>query len=124
MESELDKLLESEGGETPELSTRLMENMIADAAMISAAHANDRPLAIDTARSSWWKRALEPFGGIPALAAAACCAIFGGFIGYSGTDSLQSIPGVEAVIASFEDDPLDDLSIGSLSNFDNFLAEG
>lgn len=124
MGNELDTLLEAEGRKTPELSTRLIENMIADAAMISTAHANNRPLAIDKAHSSWWKRALEPFGGMPALAGAACCAIVGGFIGYSGADSLQSIPGVEAVIASFEDDPLDDLSIGSLSNFDDFLAEG
>ncbi len=124
MENELDRLLKAEAENTPELSTRLMENMIADAATASAARAEDRPLAIDTARSSWWKRALEPFGGMPALGAATTCAVIGGIIGYSGTDALQSIPGMESVITSFEDDPLDDFGVGALANFDVFLAEG
>lgn len=124
MENELDKLLEAEGGKTPELSTRLMENIIADAAMVSADRQIDRPLVIETARISWWKRLLEPIGGMPALAAAAACAVFGVFIGYSGTDSLQSIPGMDGMLVSFEDDPIDDLSIGILANFDNLLTEG
>lgn len=124
MENELDKLLEAEARNSPALSTRLMENMIADAATVSATRADERPLAIDMVRSGWWKRALEPFGGMPALAAAATCAIIGGFVGYSGTDALQSIPGMENVITNFEDDPLDDFSVGALTNFDDFLAEG
>lgn len=124
MDNELDKLLKAEGAKPSALSTRLMENMIADAAMVSAARADDRPLAIDTARNSWWKRALEPFGGTPALAAAICCTVIGGLVGYSGADTLQSIPGMEQIIANLGNEPLDDFGFADLTNFDDFLTEG
>ncbi len=117
----LDDLLAEERKAAPELPTHLMENILADAAEVSAAIAPSQRSEVRTRH--WLHRLLEPVGGYPALVGAACALTLGVFTGYSGTVSLDTVPVMGEYIANYSGDALDILGLDSVSNFDP-LAEG
>lgn len=104
---------------TPVLSTDLMTRILADAGEVSAP-----PLVKSRRAKRWFPAWLEPMGGIQGLAAVGFSAIIGITVGYAGTDSLQSIPGVGDIVATFSADPLDDFGYSDIASFNDFLAEG
>ncbi len=107
----------------PELSMRLMENILGDAADISAARRMPAPAA-PPQRDSWLRRLLAPIGGLPAAATLAACAVLGIGIGYGSTDTLESLPGMGTIVSAIGDDPLDDYSFGYTDSISAFLSEG
>ena len=107
----------------PELSSALMANILADAGEVSASR-QATPVSEPIKTKSWLARLMEPMGGIQGIVAVALCAVLGLTVGYAGTDTLQSIPGVGDIVASISGDPLDDFSYGGIESFSDFLAEG
>ncbi len=107
----------------PELSMRLMENILGDAADISAARRMPASAA-PPQRGGWLRRLLAPIGGLPAAATLAACAVLGIGIGYGGADTLESLPGMGTIISAIGDDPLDDYSFGYTDSISAFLSEG
>lgn len=120
---DLDTFFEDAIEPPPELSSSLMANILADAGEISASRQVEK---IRPPIKSWGllARLMEPFGGIQGMAAVGLCTILGIAIGYAGTDTLQSIPGVGDIVASISSDPLDDFSYVGIASFNDFLAEG
>lgn len=120
---DLDAFLKEAIEPAPELSNSLMANILADAGEVSAARqVNPTPKPVK------WRglvfRLMEPLGGIQGMAAVGLCTVMGVTIGYAGTDTLQSIPGVGDIVASISSDPLDDFSYVGIASFNDFLAEG
>lgn len=120
---DLDALFKDAAEPAPELSSALMANILADAGEVSAAR-QVAPASAPIKTKSWLARLMEPMGGIQGMAAVGLCAALGLTVGYAGTDSLQSIPGVGDIVASISGDPLDDFSYGGIESFSDFLAEG
>lgn len=119
----LDAFLKEAIEPAPELSNSLMANILADAGEISAARqANPTPKPVK--RRGLIARLMEPLGVVQGMAAVGLCAALGITVGYAGTDTLQSIPGVGDIVASISSDPLDDFSYDSIASFNDFLAEG
>ena len=120
---DLDAFFKDAAEPAPELSSALMANILADAGEVSASRqATSVSEPIKT--RSWLARLMEPMGGIQGMAAVGFCAVLGLTVGYAGTDTLQSIPGVGDIVASISGDPLDDFSYGGIESFNDFLAEG
>ena len=116
---DLDVFFQDAKEPTPELSNGLMARILADAGEVVA------PPPVKPQRAKRWLPAwLEPMGGMQGLAAVGFSAIIGISIGYAGTDSLQSIPGIGDIVATFSTDPLDDFAYGEITSFNDFLAEG
>ena len=115
----LDDLLAAERKTAPDLPTHLMENILADAADVAA----ERKPAPRPARTNWLRRLLEPVGGYPALAGAMAAIVLGVFVGYSGTESLETVPVMGEYIANLSGDPFEELGLGNLGNFDT-MTEG
>lgn len=115
----LDDLLAAERNAVPEPSTRLMENILADAGAVATA----RTPAPHSTRPNLLRRLLEPVGGYPAMAGAMAAVVFGVYVGYSGTKNLESLPMMGDYIANLSSDPFDDLGLGDFGNFDA-LTEG
>lgn len=107
----------------PELSNSVMANILADAGEISASR-QVKPAPVPVKRRGLIARLMEPLGGIQGMAAVGLCTILGVTIGYAGTDTLQSIPGVGDIVASISSDPLDDFSYVGIASFNDFLTEG
>jgi len=107
----------------PELSASLMANILADAGEVAAAR-QVSPERTPVKRKGWLARMMEPLGGIQGMAAVGVCTVLGVTVGYAGTDTLQSIPGVGDIVASISGDPLDDFTYGGIDGFNDFLAEG
>ncbi len=107
----------------PELSMRLMENILGDAAEVSAARQPAAPVAAPR-RKGWLRTLLAPIGGIPAAITLATCAVLGIGVGYAGTDTLESLPGMGTIVSAIGDDPLDDFSFGYTESISEFLSEG
>lgn len=105
----------------PEMPMALMAGILGDAADVSAARAVPQVLV---ERRGWLRALLAPIGGWPAMAAIAASAVIGVSAGYSGTDTLESLPGMGALVSSISDDPLDDFGFGYTDVFDDFLVEG
>lgn len=106
----------------PEPSARLMANIIADAGEIAAARVVvTKPTPQKT---GWLARILEPLGGLRGGLAVAACTVFGVTVGYAGTDTIQSLPGVGDIVASITGDPFDDFSYGAVTGYADFLSEG
>lgn len=122
-EIDLDVFFEDIKQPAPELSASLMATILGDAAEVSATR-QPSPPASSRKGSSWFANWLSPLGGIPAMATVSLCAALGVTVGYAGTDSLQSIPGVGGIVASISGDPLDDFTYNALSDFNDFLSEG
>jgi len=120
---DLDAFFKDAAEPAPELSGALMANILADAGDVAAAR-QVLPERRLVKRKSWIARVMEPMGGIQGLAAIGACTALGITIGYAGTDTLQSIPGVGDIVASISGDPLDDFSYGDIASFSDFLAEG
>ncbi|MBL4873209.1 MAG: hypothetical protein JKY41_07390 [Rhodobacteraceae bacterium] len=120
---DLDAFFKDAAKPAPELSNALMANILADAGEVAAAR-QVLPEREFVKRRGWLARVMEPMGGIQGLAAIGVCTALGITIGYAGTDTLQSIPGVGDIVASISGDPLDDFSYGDIAGFSDFLAEG
>lgn len=120
---DLDAFFEEAIEPAPELSSSLMANILADAGEVSASRQTE-PVRSGAKPRGWLSRIIEPLGGIQGMAAVGLCAALGITIGYAGTDTLQSIPGVGDIVASISSDPLDDFSYGGIASFNDFLAEG
>ncbi len=120
---DLDAFFKEAVESAPELSSALMANILADAGDVAATRqvSPERPTI---KRKGWFARVMEPMGGIKGMAAVGVCTILGVTVGYAGTDTLQSIPGVGDIVASISGDPVDDFSYGSIASFSDFLAEG
>ena len=119
---DLDAFFKEASEPTAELNSSLMANILADAGEVSAAR-QIAPVRSNAKPRSWLSRLMEPLGGIQGMAAVGLCAILGVTIGYAGTDTLQSIPGVGDIVASISSDPLDDFSSSGIASFNDFLAE-
>jgi len=120
---DLDAFFKDAAEPAPELSSALMASILADAGEVAAAQqvvAERRQVK----PKGWLARLLEPMGGIQGIAAVGLCTVLGVTVGYAGTDSLQSIPGVGDIVASISGDPLDDFTYDGIANFSDFLAEG
>ena len=117
--ADLDALLAEERDTAPDLSTTLMENILADAAQVSA----ERQVEPRSARINWLGRFLEPVGGYPAMAGAMAAVVIGAFVGYSGTERLEAVPVMGDYIANLSGDPLEALGLGNLGTFDT-MTEG
>lgn len=122
LETDLDVFFTAAKEPSPTLSMDLMSRILGDAADVAANRVEETPATFK--RESWFKRWLEPLGGIQGVATVGFCAFLGLAIGYTGTDTLESVPGVGPMFASISDDPLDDLGFSGIGNFDDFLAEG
>ena len=120
---DLDAFFKDAAAPAPELSSTLMANILADAGEMTAAR-QVVPERAAVKKRSWLVRLMEPMGGIQGLAAVGLSAALGITIGYTGTDSLQSIPGVGDIVASISGDPLDDFSYDGIASFSDFLSEG
>ena len=105
------------------LSSALMANILADAGEVAATR-QFLPERQPAKRKGWLARVMEPMGGIQGMAAVGVCTVLGVTVGYAGTDTLQSIPGVGDIVASISGDPLDDFTYGGIASFSDFLAEG
>ncbi len=114
---DLDALFAAEREQAPDLSTRLMENILADAAEVAAER---KPALTAPARPGWIRRVLEPFGGTPALAGAMAAVVVGVYVGYSG---FESLPVVGDYVASLSSDTLSEFGLG-LDSFNTLLEEG
>lgn len=122
---DLDAFFKAAAEPAPELSSNLMAGILADAGEVSAARQPlPEPAPQRTKKLGWLSRMLEPVGGKPGLATVGICTILGVTVGYAGTDTLQSIPGVGDIVASISGDPIDDFSYGEIASFSDFLAEG
>ncbi len=129
---DLDRLFaEAKAEGAPEMSMALMANILGDAAEITAARATPAPApapALAPAPAPTWRGRLRallaPIGGLPTLAALAASVLVGISAGYSGTDTLESLPGMGTLVSGISDDPLDDLGFGYTDAFSDFLAEG
>lgn len=119
---DLDVFFEAAKEPAAGISTALMENMIADAGAVSANRV--KPVVVMKPRKSWVPVWLTQMGGPQAVMAVAFSAVLGVAVGYSGTDSLQSVPGVGDIVASISSDPLDDFNFGTIASFNDFMAEG
>jgi len=122
-EIDLDVFFEDAMEPTPELDDALMARILADAGEVSASR-QVIPAPRQQKPKGWLRRLLEPVGGLQGMAAVGVCTVLGVTVGYTGTDSLQSIPGVGDIVATISGDPLDDFSYGSIASFNDFLAEG
>ena len=120
---DLDAFFKDAAGPAPELSGALMANILADAGEVAVAR-QDVPDRAPVKTKGWLARLMEPMGGIQGMAAVGACAVLGVTVGYAGTDTLQSIPGVGDIVASISGDPLDDFTYGGIASFSDFLAEG
>lgn len=120
---DLDAFLKDAVEPAPELSSALMANILADAGDVAAAR-QSVPKRAPVKAKGWLARLIEPLGGIQGMAAVGVCTVLGVTIGYAGTDTLQSIPGVGDIVASVSGDPLDDFTYGGIATFSDFLAEG
>lgn len=119
---DLDVFFEDAKQPAPDLSAALMSNILADAGEVAAARpASQVPIV---KRRHWLVRLMEPIGGTGGMVAVGVSIVLGVTVGYAGTDSLQSIPGVGDIVASISGDPLDDFSYDGIANFSDFLAEG
>ena len=107
----------------PELSASLMAGILADAGEVAAAR-QVVPERAPVKRKGWLVRLMEPLGGIQGMAAVGLCTVLGVTVGYAGTDTLQSIPGIGDIVATISGDPLDDFTYGNVASFSDFLAEG
>ncbi|MEO1919534.1 MAG: hypothetical protein ABGW81_07500 [Paracoccaceae bacterium] len=120
---DLDAIFNDAKRATPELGNTLMVNILADAGEVTAARQVPRePRQVRS--KSRIARVLEHMGGMRGVTAVGFSAVLGVMIGYTGTDTLQSVPGVGDIVASISSDPLDDFSFGSIASFNFFLAEG
>ena len=122
-EIDLDAFFKDAAEPLPELSNTLMANILADAGEVTEAQqvlTERQPVK----RKGMLARLMEPLGGIKGIAAVCACTVMGVTVGYAGTDTLQSIPGVGDIVASISGDPLDDFTYGNTANFSDFLAEG
>ena len=120
---DLDAFFKDSAEPAPELSTALMANILADAGEVAATR-QVSPERQPVKRKGWLARVMEPMGGIQGMAAVGFCTVLGVTVGYTGTDTLQSIPGVGEIVASISGDPLDDFTYGGIASFSDFLAEG
>ena len=120
---DLDAFFKDAAEPAPELSNALIANILADAGEVSAAR-QIVPASAPVKTKGWLARLMEPMGGIQGMSAVGLCAVLGITIGYAGTDTLQSIPGVGDIVASISGDPLDDFSYGGIESFSEFLVEG
>lgn len=122
-EIDLDVFFDDIKEPAPVLSSALMANILGDAAEVSATRqpqlASTKPKT-----SRWFANWLSPLGGLPGMATVGFCTALGVTVGYAGTDSLQSIPGVGDIVATISGDPLDDFTYSGLSDFNAFMAEG
>lgn len=122
-EIDLDVFFEDAIDPTPDLGDALMARILADAGEVSASR-QVVPAPRQQKPKGWLRRLLEPVGGMQGMAAVGICTVLGLTIGYTGTDSLQSIPGIGDIVASVSGDPLDDFSYGNIDAFSDFMAEG
>ena len=120
---DLDAFFKEAAGPAPELSRALMASILADAGEVAPTR-QVLPERAPVKRKGWLARVMEPMGGIQGMAAVGVCTVLGVTVGYAGTDTLQSIPGVGDIVASISGDPLDDFTYGGIANFSDFLAEG
>lgn len=120
---DLDAFFKDAAEPAPELSSSLMANILADAGEVAATRL-DVPVRQPARKKGWLTRLIEPMGGIQGMAAVGICTVLGVTVGYAGTDTLQSIPGVGDIVASISGDPLDDFTYGGIASFSDFLAEG
>ena len=120
---DLDAFFKEAAEPAPELSSALMANILADAGEISASR-QVTPVGGPVKTKGWLARLMEPMGGMQGMAAVGFCAVIGVTVGYAGTDTLQSIPGVGNIVASISGDPFDDFSYSGIASFNDFLAEG
>ncbi len=122
---DLDVFFEGAQRDAPQMSTRLMENILGDAAAVSAARQAPPALPRTPARTrGWLARLLAPLGGIPGAIAVAACAVIGVGVGYGGTDTLESLPGMGTIVSAISGDPLNDLGFGNTDEITVFLSEG
>ena len=119
---DLDMFFEDAKEPTPKISTALMTNMIADAGAVTADRM--KPVAAPRPRKSWVPTWLTQMGGPQGVMAVAFSAVLGVAIGYGGADTLQSVPGVGDIMASISGDPVEDFEFGTISSFNDFMAEG
>ena len=119
---DLDAFFKDAAEPAPELSSALMTGILADAGEIAATR-QVVPERSPVKRKGWLARVMEPMGGIQGMVAVGVCTVLGVTVGYAGTDTLQSIPGVGDIVASISGDPLDDFTYGGIANFSDFLEE-
>lgn len=122
LDFDLDVFFEAAKDPLPTPSAALMTNILADAGEVTAARY--KPPVYVPVKTPWYNRLLEPLGGLQGAFAVAFVAVLGVTVGYTGTDSLQSVPGVGTLVASISGDPIDDFSYGAITGFDDFLSEG
>ncbi len=118
-DKDLDALFAAEREQAPDMSMRLMENILADAAHVASGRQIVPPAPVPV-RTGWIQRIMEPFGGVPVLAGGLAAMVIGIYVGYSGTDTL---PVVGDYVAGLSGTSLTDFGLG-LDSFDMLLEEG